>query len=109
MQVCDGDGGVLEDHARPHFAEHGGYLCIEGAELREDVVVVGVLVARFDPDLLAGAAGIIARIALLDCLLEEGCSIGIDDYRGPRFLVIHSLADLNWVVIEESGIHSDET
>ena len=34
LQVGDGDGGVLQDHARPHLPDHGGDFGFEGAELR---------------------------------------------------------------------------
>ena len=55
LQVCNRDGGVLQDLLRPRFAEHGGDFDLETVERGEDIVVVSILVAGFDPDDLACA------------------------------------------------------
>lgn len=105
LEVGEGDGCVLEDCAGPCFAKLGGYFGLQAAELGEDVVVVCVLVAGFDPDLLACAEGVVACVSLLDGLLEEGGGVCVDDYCGPCFEVVDGLMDFHWVVVEGCGIH----
>lgn len=105
LEVGEGDGCVLEDCAGPCFAKLGGYFDLQAAELGEDVVVVCVLVAGFDPDLLACAEGVVACVSLLDGLLEEGGGVCADDYCGPCFEVVDGLTDFRWVVVEGCGIH----
>lgn len=98
----------MEDGARPCLAELGGYLGLESAEGGEDVVIVGILVASFDPDLLTGTHGVVAGVSLLDGLLEESGRVGVYHYCGPGFPVEDRLADLEWVVVEVGWIHGYE-
>lgn len=91
LQVLAGDGGVLEDHARPHLAELGGDLRFESVELGEDVRIVYFLVASFDVDDLAGTERVIGGVGLIDSLLQQGGRVGHDDDCRVRFPVEYGL------------------
>lgn len=71
--------------------------------------MIGVLVAGLNPDLLTSAERIVAGVPLLNGLLEEGRSIGIDDDGGPGFPVEDGLANLHRVIIEVGRVHGDKS
>ena len=66
LQVGERNRGIGEDLRCPGFAEGGEDGSLESGEGGEDIVVVGVLVAGFDPDNLAGSQGVVAGISCLD-------------------------------------------
>lgn len=63
------------------------------------------MVTGHDPDLLAGSQWIVGSVALLDGLLEQSSSVGIDYNGGPGFEVIDCLADLVRIIVEECWVH----
>ena len=105
LQVGEGNGGVGEDLRGPNFAEGGEDGSLESGKGGKDIVVVGVLVAGFDPDDLAGSQGVVAGISCLDGGAEEGGGVGVDDDCGPGFEVVDGLADEERVVVEGRGRH----
>ena len=109
LEVGDWDAGVAEDHARPHLAEFGGDFGLEAREGRKDVVVNGVLIPCCHPHCLTGPQGVVTGIALLYRLLEERRSVRVDDDCRPCLEVIHSLPNLQWIIVEEGRIHCHET
>ena len=78
---------------------------MESGKEGKDIVVVGVLVAGFDPDYLAGSQGVIARVSGFDGRTEKSGGIGVDDDCGPGFEIVDGLADEERVVIEVGGGH----
>ena len=89
----------------PGFAKGGEDGGFEGGEEGEDVVVVGVLVAGFDPDDLAGSQGVVAGISCFYGGAEKCSGVGINDYCGPGFEVVDSLANEKRIVIKVGGVH----
>lgn len=109
LEIFAWDGGVLEDHARPHLAKFGGNLGFECGELGEDVVVVGGLISSFDVDDLAGSQWVVGGICLIDSLLEHGGCIGHDNDGSVGFPVEYGLPHKQRIVIEGRRIHCLET
>ena len=108
LEGCARDGGVGEDLGRPLRAEHGCDLRLEHAELGQDVVVVGRVVARGLVNDLACAQGVEGEIPLLDRLLQEGCGVGVHDDGGPGFPVVYCAPDVQGVVVKCGRRNSDE-
>ena len=103
LQVAAQDAAVAEHLGRPHLAELGRDLRLEGGQLRRDVRRDGVLVAGFDVDDLAGSERVVRGVARLHGLLEERGGVGVDHDCGPGLVVEHGSADRHRVVVEGRG------
>ena len=78
---------------------------MESGKEGKDIVVIGILVAGFDPDDLAGSQGVVARISCFDGRTEKSGGIGVDDNCGPGFEIVDGLADEERVIVEIGGGH----
>ena len=105
MQVGEGNGGVGEDLGGPDLAEGGYDGILESGKGGEDIVVVGVLVAGFDPNDLAGSQGVVTGISCFDGGAEEGGGVRINDDCSPGFEVVDGLTDEERVVVEGGRGH----
>lgn len=105
LQIAEGNGCVGEDLGGPGFAEGREDGSFESGKGGEDIVVVSVLVAGFNPDNLAGSQGVVAGISCFDGGAQEGGGVGVDNDCSPGFEVEDGLADEERVVVEVRGGH----
>ena len=107
QEVCARDGSVGEGGGYPCGGDFCGDFLLKMGDLRDHVAKVSILVASFDVDHLGGSQGVVGCVSGLDCLLEVGGGVGVDDDGCPTVEVVDCLADGQRVIVELRGWESD--